>query len=113
MNKQNLPKPSGFRLLIKSREILEKTKGGIILTDDTKDLAKHACVVSQVIEMGPECYSMHLMDRSSSIWCAKGDWVLTGKYIGLKFKYDGEEYAIINDDEVLALVPDPEKITHK
>jgi len=42
MNNQNLPKPSGFRILIKSREILEKTKGGIILTDDTKDLAKHA-----------------------------------------------------------------------
>jgi len=108
MNNQNLPKPSGFRILIKSREILEKTKGGIILTDDTKDLAKHACVVSQVVSMGDECYH----DKETK-WCAKGDWVLTGKYIGLKFKYDGEEYAMINDDEVLAIVPDPEKITHK
>ena len=40
-------------------------------------------------------------------------WILTAKYVGLKFKYDGEEYAMINDDEVLAIVPDPEKITHK
>jgi len=108
MNNQNLPKPSGFRLLIKSREILEKTKGGIILTDDTKDLAKHACVVSKVIDMGDDCYH----DKNSK-WCKVGDWILTAKYVGLKFKYDGEEYAMINDDEVLAIVPDPDKITHK
>ena len=42
-----------------------------------------------------------------------GDWVLTGKYIGLKFRYEGQEYAMINDDEVLAVVPNPDKITHK
>ena len=108
MNNQNLPKPSGFRILIKSREILEKTKGGIILTDDTKDLAKHACVVSQVVSMGDECYH----DKETK-WCKIGDWVLTGKYIGLKFRYEGQEYAMINDDEVLAVVPNPDKITHK
>tara|TARA_R110002073_G_scaffold324620_1_gene502725 strand:- start:106 stop:432 length:327 start_codon:yes stop_codon:yes gene_type:complete len=108
MNKTELPKPSGFRLLIKSREIQEKTKGGIILTDDTKDIAKHACVVSQVISMGDECYH----DKETK-WCKIGDWVLTGKYIGLKFRYEGQEYAMINDDEVLAVVPNPDKITHK
>jgi co-chaperonin GroES (HSP10) len=53
------------------------------------------------------------MEKSASIWCKKGDWVLTGKYVGLKFKYEGEEYSIINDDEVVAIVPDPAKITHK
>ena len=53
------------------------------------------------------------MEKSATIWCKKGDWVLTGKYVGLKFKYEGEEYSIINDDEVVAIVPDPEKITHK
>tara|TARA_R110000787_G_scaffold61981_2_gene140270 strand:+ start:1191 stop:1517 length:327 start_codon:yes stop_codon:yes gene_type:complete len=108
MSKKELPKPSGFRILIKSREILEKTKGGIILTDDTKEIAKHACVVSQVIDMGHDCYH-----DKQSYWCHTGDWVLTAKYVGLKFKYDGEEYAMINDDEVLAIVPDPTKITHK
>ena len=43
----------------------------------------------------------------------KGDWVLTGKYVGLKFVYEKETYAIINDDEVIGIVPDPTKITHK
>ena len=108
MSKTELPKPSGFRLLIKSREIQEKTKGGIILTDDTKDIAKRACVISQGISMGDECYH----DKETK-WCKIGDWVLTGKYIGLKFRYEGQEYAMINDDEVLAVVPNPDKITHK
>jgi co-chaperonin GroES (HSP10) len=68
-----LPKPTGYRLLIKPREVSNTTRGGIILTD----------------------------------------WVLTGKYVGLKFKYEGEDYSIINDDEVIALVPDPDKISAK
>ena len=78
MNKTELPKPSGFRLLIKSREIQEKTKGGIILTDDTKDIAKHACVVSQVVSMGDECYH----DKETK-WCKMGDLVLPVSYTHL------------------------------
>ncbi len=103
-----LPKPAGFRVLLKAREVDEKTKGGIILTDDSREAAKFSCVVSQVIGMGSDCYH----DKSES-WCKIGDWVLTAKYVGLKFKYEGVEYSMINDDEVLAVVPDPTKITHK
>ena len=105
---KELPIPSGFRLLIKVREVSNKTKGGIILTDESVEAAKFSCVESKVISMGPDCYH----DKDTK-WCKKGDWVLTGKYVGLKFKYDGEEYAIINDDEVVGVVPDPTKITHK
>jgi len=89
MNK--LPKPTGYRILVKPREILNKTKGGIILTDESRDAAKFSCVISQVIDMGP----------------------VTGKYVGLKFKYENEEYSIINDDEVVAIIPDPDKISAK
>ena len=64
--------------------------------------------VSQVVSMGDECYH----DKETKC-CKIGDWVLTGKNIGLKFRYEGEEYAMINDDEVLAVVPNPDKITHK
>jgi len=108
---KDLPKPAGYRLLLKPREVANKTAGGIILTDESVDAAKFSCVVSKVIDMGPECYVG--MDRSSTTWCKKGDWVLTGKYVGLKFVYEKETYAIINDDEVIGIVPDPTKITHK
>ena len=109
MNK--LPKPTGYRILVKPREILNKTKGGIILTDESRDAAKFSCVISQVIDMGPECYED--MEKSKTVWCHKNDWVLTGKYVGLKFKYENEEYSIINDDEVVAIIPDPDKISAK
>jgi len=107
----DLPKPTGYRIMLKPREVSNKTRGGIILTDDSIEAAKFSCVISKVIDMGPECYLG--MDRSTTIWCKKGDWVLTGKYVGLKFKHDGDEYSIINDDEVIANIPDPDKISAK
>ena len=107
----NLPIQAGYRIIIKPRELENKTAGGIILTDESKEAAKFKCVVSQVIAMGENCYLD--MDRKSLPWCKKGDWVLTGKYVGLKFKYEGEEYSLINDDEVLAVIPDPTKISAK
>ena len=111
MNKKDLPKPAGYRLLLKPREIANKTAGGIILTDELVEHAKFSCVISQIIDMGPECYLG--MNRSTMVWAKKGDWVLTGKYVGLKFVYDKETYSIINDDEVIAIVPDPTKISAK
>ena len=103
-----LPKPTGYRLLIKPREVSNTTKGGIILTDESRAAAKFSCVISKVMDMGPECYLS--MDRSTTTWCKKNDWVLTGKYVGLKFKYEGEDYSIINDDEVIATIIDPDDI---
>ena len=107
----DLPQPTGYRLIIKPRELENKTAGGIILTDESKEAAKFKCVVSKVISMGPECYKS--LEKSSTIWCKEGDWVLTGKYVGLKVKHEGQEYSLINDDEVVAVVLDPAKISHK
>ena len=109
MNK--LPQPQGYRILVKPREIEVKTAGGIILADSTREAQKHAVVCSQVIAMGSECYKD--MEKSSTKWCKEKDWVLTGKYVGLKFIYKGDEYSIINDDEVVATIPDPTKIAPK
>jgi len=105
---ENLPIPAGFRILLKPREIQEKTTGGIILADTTKEWQKHATNISKVVSMGPECY-----EEKGKNWCKVGDWVLTGKYVGSKFKYDNEDYTIINDDEVIAIVQKPEKISLK
>lgn len=106
-----LPKPQGYRMLLKPWEPPMATSGGILLSDQSRELAKFACVVSQVVDMGPECYKN--MDKSETTWCKVGDYVLTGKYVGLKFKYENEDYSIINDDEVVAIVDDPEKIKHR
>jgi len=107
MNK-SLPQPSGFRILLQPREILEKTSGGIILADTTKDYQKHATNIAQIVAMGPDCY-----EDKPKPWCKVGDWVLTGKYVGSKFRYADEDYCIINDDEVIAVIPDEKKVSLK
>ena len=68
--KSELPIPTGYRILLKAREISNKTSGGIILTDESKEAAKFSCVVSQVIDMGDECYKD--MEKSSTKWCSIG-----------------------------------------
>ncbi len=103
-----LPKPSGYRILLKPREISEKTKGGIILTDESRDAAKFSCVVSQVIDMGSDCYH----DKETK-WCKVGDWVVFARYAGSRIEIDGGEVRLLNDDEVLATVQDPTDILHK
>ena len=105
---ENLPEPAGFRILLKPREIQEKTAGGIILADISKDHQATQTNVSKVLAMGADCYSEH-----KKAWCRVGDWVLTGKYIGHKFRYGTDEYCIINDDEVIAVVPDEAKVSAK
>ena len=108
MSKKNLPKPAGYRLLLKPREIENKTAGGIILTDELVEHAKFSCVISQIIDMGPDAYKDH--NKANTEWAKIGDWVLTGKYVGLKFVYEKETYSVINDDEIIATISDPDDI---
>jgi co-chaperonin GroES (HSP10) len=61
--------------------------------------------------MGPDAYKDH--NKANTEWAKIGDWVLTGKYVGLKFVYEKETYSVINDDEIIAIVPDPSKISAK
>ena len=52
-----VPQPVGYRILIRPRGVVEKTKGGIYLTDTNKETQSYLNSVGQVIAMGPECYS--------------------------------------------------------
>ena len=105
---KDLPKPAGYRLLLKPREVSNKTAGGIILTDESVDAAKFSCVVSEVIDMGDDCYH----DKDTK-WCKKGDWVIFARYAGSRIQIDGGEVRLLNDDEVLATIENPEDIYHQ
>ena len=45
-------------------------------------------------------------------WCKEGDWVIFGRYAGSRFKIDGGEVRLLNDDEILATINNPEDIIH-
>jgi chaperonin GroES len=85
--------PLGDRLLIKVIKEEVKTSGGIVLPDSAKEKPQMA----EVIEVSGD-----IEDKKIK----KGDKVIYSKYAGTEIKLDGEEYILINLDDVLAIVED-------
>jgi co-chaperonin GroES (HSP10) len=103
-----LPSPTGYRLLVMPFQGKTKTKGGIVLTKETVERERLASIVCYVLRVGPDAYSDK--SRFQSAWAAEGDWVIIGRYAGAKIPIEGGEIRIINDDEVIATVSSPETI---
>ena len=90
-------KPLADRVVIKMLEAEETTKGGIILAPS----AKEKPTVAEVIAVGPG----GMVDGKEVVMQLKaGDRVITGKYTGTEVKIDGEEYTIVRQSDVLAVV---------
>lgn len=103
---RQLPEPKGWRILIAIPEVEEKTAGGIIKADVTKQVEQTSTVIGLVLAMGDQCYNDEARFGSAP-WCKEGDFVLIGAYKGVRFNIHGKEFRIINDDTVQAVVDDP------
>tara|TARA_R110000751_G_scaffold13794_1_gene45837 strand:+ start:530 stop:991 length:462 start_codon:yes stop_codon:yes gene_type:complete len=106
-----LPEPVGYRLLVLPFTPKEKTKGGIIIAQEALDKARIATNCGYVLKMGPLAYT----DKerfSSGPWCKKGDWVIFARYAGSRLPIEGGEVRLLNDDEVLGTIKDPESVLH-
>ena len=105
-----MPQPTGWRMLVLPYAGKSKTKGGIHLAKETVNREALATVVAYVVKKGPLAYNNK--DRyGDSPWCEEKQWVLIGRYSGSRFKLeDGAEVRIINDDEVIATILDPDDI---
>ncbi|WP_195985295.1 co-chaperone GroES [Clostridium sp. D33t1_170424_F3] len=90
-------KPLADRVLIKMEEAEETTKSGIILAGSAKEKPQ----VANVIAVGPG----GLVDGKEVTMAVKvGDKVITSKYAGTEIKMDGEEYTIVRQSDILAVV---------
>ena len=107
---ERMPQPTGWRMLVLPYAGKVKTKGGILLANETVNREALATVVAYVVKKGPQCYN----DKArfgDKPWCEEKQWVLIGRYSGSRFKLeDGAEVRIINDDEVIATILDPDDI---
>jgi|TARA_R110000744_G_scaffold231900_1_gene349991 co-chaperonin GroES (HSP10) len=105
-----MPQPTGWRMLVLPYGGKKKSDGGIVLTQATLDKEALSTVVAYVVKQGPLCYS----DKDkygAKKWCEEKQWVLIGRYSGARFKLDdGAEVRIINDDEVIATILNPDDI---
>lgn len=90
-------KPLGDRVVIKMMEAEEKTKSGLILTGSAKEKPE----IAEIIEVGPG----GLVDgKEVKMTVKKGQKVITSKYSGTEVKVDGEEYTIVRQGDILAVV---------
>lgn len=109
--KDRIPTPTGWRIAVLPYRGAEKTKGGIILAEETQKRTQLATVCGYVLKVGPLAY----YDESkfpNGAWCKQGDWIIFGRYAGARIAIDGGEIRLLNDDEVLGVVNDPEDILH-
>ena len=108
---EELPVPTGWRLLVLPFTPKEKTKGGILIAQESLDRLRIAVNCGYVLKIGPEAYK----DKDkfpSGPWCKEKDWVIFARYAGSRLPIDGGEVRILNDDEVLGTIKDPESVLH-
>lgn len=108
-----MPEPKGYKILIALPQPDEKTEGGILKAQSTLEIEEVGSIVGLVLAMGPDAYS----DKSrfpSGPYCKVDDFVVMRSYSGTRFKVqeDGvwQEFRLINDDSVEAVVEDPRGI---
>ena len=109
--KERLPQPTGWRILVMPYQGKTTTDGGILLPDEVVRREQLATVVAYVLKVGPLAYKdPNKFGEACEPWCEEGQWVCIGRYAGSRFKIDGGEIRIINDDEVISTILDPEDV---
>lgn len=108
-----LPQPTGWRVLVMPYQGKTVTAGGLHIPDEVRDREALATVVAYVLKVGPLAYKdPDKFGPESEPWCKTGDWVCIGRYAGSRFKIDGGEVRLINDDEVIATILNPDDVKH-
>jgi len=108
---ERLPQPTGYRVLIIPYYPSEKTKGGIIVPDAVRERESFATVAAYVVKLGPDAYK-DSQKFPNGPWVEEKNWVLIGRYSGNRFKVEGLEVRIINDDNIIATILDPKDISY-
>ena len=109
--RDQLPEPSGWRILVLPFTPKEKTKGGIIIAQESLEKLRIATNCGYVIKLGPLAY--HDKEKyPTGPWCKKGEWVSFARYAGSRLPIEGGEVRLLNDDEVLGTIDNPESVLH-
>lgn len=90
-------RPLGDRVILQQREAEEKTQSGIILTDSAKEKPQEAIVVA----VGP---GKDENGKITKMQVKEGDTVIYSKYSGTEVKFEEEDYIIVSQDDIIAIV---------
>ena len=111
---ERLPQPTGWRILVMPYAGRATSEGGIAIPDAIRNREALATVVAYVLKVGPLAYrdTSKFGDEYIRAWCKEGDWVCIGRYAGARFRIEGGEVRIINDDEVIEKIIEHDDIQH-
>ena len=105
-----LPNPVGYRILVALPDISDYYDGSTLLkTDSEKHREYITSIMGVVIDMGADAYK----DKErypDGPWCKVGDYVMFRMNTGTRFKVNGKEFRLMNDDSIEAVIPDPRGI---
>jgi co-chaperonin GroES (HSP10) len=106
-----LPKPVGYRVLVALPKV-EDTYGDSGILKSSKDMQHEhiLSIIGLVLDMGDNAYS-NKERFPTGPWCKTGDYVMFRMNTGTRFKVDGVEYRLMNDDSIEAVVNDPRGVS--
>ena len=101
-----LPELPGFHVLVRPVSVKEKTKGGILIPNSTKEDMSYLTTVGKVIKIGNLAYND--TDKfPKGPWCKEGDYICYAKHAGQKIQYKEVKMILLYDDQVIMKVQDP------
>ena len=101
--------PTGYRILVALAKTTEKV-GSLYIPDSRRSDEDAASILAKVIAVGDDAYADHKRFPNGP-YCEKNDIVMMASYTGRRFKIEDREYRLINDDTVIAVVNQPEKVS--
>lgn len=93
--------PAGHRVLIQPEVVEEKTAGGIILAQTTKERDQQATMRGTIVSVGENAWKAF---DDGKPWASVGDKVIFRKYAGEVIKDGDTEYRVVNDEDILAVI---------
>jgi co-chaperonin GroES (HSP10) len=106
-----IPKPVGYHVLVAMPQVTDTFgASGLLKTTQTVHHESILSMIGLVLDMGAQAYTDK--DRfTTGPWCKAGDYVMFRANSGTRFKVGGQEYRILNDDSIEAVVEDPNAIS--
>jgi co-chaperonin GroES (HSP10) len=116
---EELPQPTLWRVLLLPKQAKKMSAGGIALPSTALDAESHLQYIGQVIALGPlagksdkylnPAWKPGHFDKPQWLWdVAVGDWVMYGRYSGLKISYKDATLLMVNDDEIISKIERPD-----
>lgn len=102
-------RPTGYRILVRIPPLDAQMRNGLYRPDSNRSLEQSASLLGEVVALGDMAYGSYEKFPFGR-WCEAGDTIMMRAYSGTRFLIKGEEYRLINDDTVEAVVYRPSEI---